>query len=744
MHIRISTLLKVFVALIAAMLVTGFAILRSQDFNDFKPLIAQQVERLTGRKLVIDGSLDLNVSFTPTLTVQGVHFGNADWGSRPHMMSADLLTARVALLPLLTGQIDIEQILLSGVDVLIESDAEGRANYQFEEPDKFASDAAPTESDLVIPVIRDLRIADAEITYRDAASGRQLNLTIDELKIFGKGARQALKVSLTAALNETPLSVRGTVGSPAEMLNPSKPWPFDAIVETAGSKITIVGSVAEPVAAKGLSLRVEASGTEVARLSELAGVEIPPLGGFRVAARVLGDALGQMSVHDLDATLGNASSFGIKVTGKIGSIRTLEDIDLEVDIRGTELTPLGSLVPVDLPALRPFAIAASVKGDLRTIVLTGLQARLGDSHLAGKIELVSDGVRPRVAGLLTSQRIDLADLPLGVSGGNGTAPARIFPDVPLPLDALRLLDADLLLQIDELATKGMLIKNLSAALMLQDGDLVVRDIAFQFSGGTVRAAARLDAGGSVPALALDLTARDVDLGNLLRETSGINLLDADVTFDADATARGGSVRQIMAGLNGSTKLIVGEGQAKTDMLDLVVGGPLKFVREFFKGGRTDTTTLNCVVSQFEIVDGMATSKVLLVDTEHARITGGGTVNLTDEVLNLRFEARPKSITLNAAVPILIGGTLAKPSYSLEKTAVARKLGGLVGGLLFPPVLIAGLAELGVDNDSPCLAEATASKPSDDLEATQKPAGIKDAVKGLSDGLSKGLKGLLGQ
>ena len=93
---------------------------------------------------------------------------------------------------------------------------------------------------------------------------------------------------------------------------------------------------------------------------------------------------------------------------------------------------------------------------------------------------------------------------------------------------------------------------------------------------------------------------------------------------------------------------------------------------------------------------------------------------------------------------MIGGTLAKPYYSLEKTAVARKLGGLVGGLLFPPALIAGLAELGVDNDSPCLAEATPSKPSDDLEATQKPAGIKDAVKGLGDGLSKGLKGLLGQ
>jgi hypothetical protein len=290
----------------------------------------------------------------------------------------------------------------------------------------------------------------------------------------------------------------------------------------------------------------------------------------------------------------------------------------------------------------------------------------------------------------------------------------------------------------------MQIENLSAALELQDGDLVARDIAFQFSGGTVTAAARVDAGGSTPALAAKLKARGVDLGGLVRELSGKNLLDADVSFDADVTGRGGSVRQIMAALNGSTKLVVGEGHAKTDMLDLFVGGPAKIVREFFSGDRADATALNCVVSQFEIADGLATSRVLLVDTEHARIAGGGTINFADEALDLRINPRPKSITLNTAVPISIGGTLAGPSYSLEKTAVVRKLGGLVGGLLFPPALIAGLAELGIDDDNPCLADAAPAKPSNAPEETQKPAGIKDAVKGLGDGLSKGIKGLLGQ
>ena len=72
MHIRISTLNKMFVAVVVAVLITGYAILRSQDFNELKPLLAAQVERATGRQLLIDGPLDLNISFTPTLSVRGV------------------------------------------------------------------------------------------------------------------------------------------------------------------------------------------------------------------------------------------------------------------------------------------------------------------------------------------------------------------------------------------------------------------------------------------------------------------------------------------------------------------------------------------------------------------------------------------------------------------------------------------------------------------------------------------------
>jgi hypothetical protein len=52
----------------------------------------------------------------------------------------------------------------------------------------------------------------------------------------------------------------------------------------------------------------------------------------------------------------------------------------------------------------------------------------------------------------------------------------------------------------------------------------------------------------------------------------------------------------MASLNGSTRLVVGEGRAKTEKLDLVVGGPPRIIRQIVKGDSKETTVLNYVVS----------------------------------------------------------------------------------------------------------------------------------------------------
>ena len=69
---RMSRIAFVLVVVVVGVITAGVAILKSIDFNAYRGTVAAEVEKAIGRKLVIDGDLDLAISFTPALTAERV------------------------------------------------------------------------------------------------------------------------------------------------------------------------------------------------------------------------------------------------------------------------------------------------------------------------------------------------------------------------------------------------------------------------------------------------------------------------------------------------------------------------------------------------------------------------------------------------------------------------------------------------------------------------------------------------
>src|SRR5690606_16626279 len=82
------------------------------DWNSLKPQIAAQVRQATGRELAIDGDISLSILPAPTLSAEGVRFANAEGGSAPDMATLEALDVRVAFMPLLQGNIQVESVSL--------------------------------------------------------------------------------------------------------------------------------------------------------------------------------------------------------------------------------------------------------------------------------------------------------------------------------------------------------------------------------------------------------------------------------------------------------------------------------------------------------------------------------------------------------------------------------------------------------------------------------------------------------
>ncbi|MDA0998752.1 MAG: AsmA family protein, partial [Proteobacteria bacterium] len=99
------------------------------DWNSYKPEIAAQVHKYTGRDLTIGGAIGMKVFPKPTLIVGDVGFGNLPGGRTKDMVRLKSVEVRIALAPLLGGNIQVETVRLVEPKISLEVMADGRANW---------------------------------------------------------------------------------------------------------------------------------------------------------------------------------------------------------------------------------------------------------------------------------------------------------------------------------------------------------------------------------------------------------------------------------------------------------------------------------------------------------------------------------------------------------------------------------------------------------------------------------------
>ena len=117
--------------LVALVIAGGAIIALSFDPDSLKPRVIAAVKQATGRDLTLQGRIRLGLSLQPTLTVQGVAFANPPGFSRPQMATLEQLDLKLALIPLLSHRVEIDRLVLVKPDIILETDAQGRPNWQF-------------------------------------------------------------------------------------------------------------------------------------------------------------------------------------------------------------------------------------------------------------------------------------------------------------------------------------------------------------------------------------------------------------------------------------------------------------------------------------------------------------------------------------------------------------------------------------------------------------------------------------
>lgn len=183
-------LLFVAIVLVAILAITAFVL--TFDPNDYKPQIAAQVEKQTGRSIQFNG--DLSVTIFPWLgaATEDVVLANAEGFEPESMIEVKRLEAKAALLPLLRGEFEIGTLLLEDAEIHLTRLEDGRNNWgDLLERSAESAEASAGEPDTVDPhdgedpamvlTVGGIDIRNATLHWRDEQADQQL--TIDGLDL---------------------------------------------------------------------------------------------------------------------------------------------------------------------------------------------------------------------------------------------------------------------------------------------------------------------------------------------------------------------------------------------------------------------------------------------------------------------------------------------------------------------------------------------------------------------------------
>lgn len=361
----------VFVVLVAT-LVAGIAVLTSTDFNQLKGPLSTLVRDATGRALTIDGDLHLAASLNPILTVTGLTFANADWAEATPMMRLQRLEAKIALKPLFSGRLEVDYIVLDGLDLVLQTDGKGKANWEFtstQSVPKQVSDGALA----LKPEVRDVRLRNVHVTYRDGASGRKIETDFKRADFRAGGMDSPLIGVIEAVYNTVELEAQAELGSLAQLIgSEGDAFPLDLKISGPGVSADIVGSVDQPGAGMMLKTQVFVEVRDMEAAAKLSGHGLPNWPGMSLRANVEGAGTA-FRFKELELNLGGSDFAGqadVDFAGErphIVAILSSNTLDVN-ELAGLDLMPSQDVSDPDRvfsDQSLTFDMLRLVEGDLR-------------------------------------------------------------------------------------------------------------------------------------------------------------------------------------------------------------------------------------------------------------------------------------------------------------------------------------------------------------------------------------------
>ena len=575
------------------------------------------------------------------LQVGELNIAAPSWSQAPHLLQATGVNIDLRYIDLwrlyrgTTPSLRIERLGAALLDAQLERLADGRASWQFGQPP-----TVPVATPTPLPRFGRVEVANGRLSFRD----KQLDAEVDATLSLVQGQTPQLKVLATGQYHRLPVNIDLLASGELPLL----------VGDEVGSAMAASASASAP--------------TSAAALSAAMSSESP------------------LSVK-LKATVGRAS---LSFDGEASDVLSLQRLTGAFRLSGPSLAAVGDPLGVTLPTTAAFRTSGRLvrEGDRWQVEVD--DATIGRSQLNGSFVYDATRPRPLLSGRLGGTRLELVDLGPAFGTGTPAEPAKtnkVLPSRPFDLKALRVMDADVRVDIAELNLNTQLLeplRPLRGHLTLVGGVLTLTDLDARTADGSLRGEVGLD-GRTAPALwHADVRWSDVRLerwihqktlaGQPAPKSSPAPWVSGRLNGKASLKGKGTSTADILATMQGTARSELQGGTVSHLAVEAAGLDVAQSLGVFLKGD--DPLAVNCGVADLAVTAGVVTPRVLVLDTVDSSLWVSGTLSLASEKLDLRAVVAPKDFSpLTLRTPLHVSGTFSAPSVGLEKGPLTRKLGG---------------------------------------------------------------------
>jgi AsmA protein len=628
-----------FLLVVVALLIVPMFI----DVQKYKPEIEKRVSDATGRPFSIGGKLELSLFPWAGLAFSDLHLGNPPGFKEKDFVSVESFEARVKLLPLLSRDIQVKRFILEGPRIILEKSKAGQGSWEDigkpsdevpSKPPKKGEKPTVTESEEGLPIkaiaVGEFAITEGSVLWIDQPKGECREISDLTLRLYDVSLDRPIRFAFSAKLDNRPLSMEGKAGPVGK--DPGK------------------GTIPLDLVAKGLK--------------------------------------------ELD----------ISLKGKIVDLATRPQFDLALQVSSFSprklVAALGQTFPVttaDPEALNLVSLQAKVRGDPKHVSVSDGVLDLDQSKLSFSIK-AKDYSKPDVQFDLNLDTIDL-DRYLPPPAEEKTteektkAKGSAAQQDKIDYTPLRRLVLDGSMRVGKLKAHGAKMQDLYLKVSGKNGRFDLKPLTAKVYGGDLSAAGALDVGKDIPKTNLELHAKEIQAGPLLKDVLEKDLLEGNVQAEVGLSMAGDEAENIKRTLNGKGNLLFKDGAiVGIDLAGMVRNAKAAFGLAEKKAERpkTDFSELH---SSFTITDGIVDTPNTSLVSPLLRVLVAGKANLVNETLDFRVE--PKFVATlkgqgdtkersGVIVPVLVTGTFSSPTFRPDLKGMLTK--GLEEGIPKPSEL----------------------------------------------------------